>query len=65
MLIAMLKERRKKKMGKFFGWFQKDDVAELKKDREALVKKAADIEEEIKAIDERIAKIEAENEGND
>lgn len=52
-------------MGKFFGWFQKDDVAELKKDREALVKKAADIEEEIKAIDERIAKIEAENEGND
>ena len=52
-------------MGKWFGWFQKDDVAELKKDREALVKKAADIAEEIKAIDERIAKIEAENEGND
>lgn len=51
-------------MGKFFGWFQNDAVAELKKDREALVKKAEEIAEKIKAIDERIAELEAEDKDN-
>lgn len=48
-------------MGRFFGWFQKDSVAELKKDREKLVEKRNDIDEEIKAIDEKIAEIESKD----
>lgn len=51
-------------MGRFFMWFQKDNIAELKKDREKLVEKRNDIDEEIKAIDEKIAKIESENKGS-
>lgn len=48
-------------MGGFFAWFQKDNVAELKKDMEKLTEKKADIEEEIKAIDERIKELESKN----
>ena len=40
-------------MGRFFGWLQCDDVAELKKMREQVK-----TEEEKKAIDEKIAKLE-------
>ena len=40
-------------MGRFFGWLQCDDVAELKKMRET-----AKTEEEKKAIDEKIAELE-------
>lgn len=49
-------------MGRFFGWFQKDNVAELKLDREKLVSKKEAIEEEITAIEERIAEIESQDE---
>lgn len=48
-------------MGGLFMWFQKDNVAELKKDKEKLVEKKANIEEEIKAIDERIKELESKN----
>ena len=41
-------------MGRFFGWLQCDDVAELEKEKERLTA-------EIKAIDEKIAKLK----GND
>lgn len=47
-------------MGIFFGFFQKDDVAELKKDRAYLVEKKEKIEAEIEAIDEKIASLESE-----
>lgn len=48
-------------MGRFFMWFQKDNIAELKKDREKLVEKRNDIDEEIKAIDKKIAEIESKD----
>lgn len=48
-------------MGRFFGWFQKDNVAELKTDKAKLVKKRDNLNEEIAAIDERIATLESEN----
>lgn len=48
-------------MSKWFIWFQKDNVAELKKDREKLVEKKAKVDEEIKAIDKRIAELESRN----
>ena len=48
-------------MSKWFIWFQKDNVAELKKDREKLVEKKAKVDEEIKAIDKRIAELESAN----
>ena len=48
-------------MGAFLWWFQKDNVAELKKDREKLVEKKAKVDEEIKAIDKRIAELESAN----
>ena len=43
-------------MGRFFGWLQCNDVAELKKMREK-----AETEEEKKAIDEKIAELERKN----
>lgn len=46
-------------MSKWFIWFQKDNVAELKKDREKLVEKRAKVDDEIKAIDKRIAELES------
>lgn len=49
-------------MGWLFMWFQKNNVAELKKDKEKLVARKAEIEEEIKAIDERIAMLKSESE---
>ena len=51
-------------MGRLFGWLQKDTVAELKVDKEKLLEKKADIDEEIAAIEERIAELESKNEDN-
>ena len=48
-------------MGWFFGLLQKNNVAELKKDKEKLVEKKAKINEEIKAIDNRIKELESKN----
>lgn len=48
-------------MSKRFIWFQNDNVEELKLDREKLIEKKNDIEEEIKAINEKIAEIESKN----
>lgn len=51
-------------MGLFFMWLQKDNVAELKLDREKLIEKKAKLDEEIKAINERIAELESKDESN-
>lgn len=51
-------------MGALFMFFQKDNVAELKADKEKLIAKKDKIDEEIAAIDERIAQLESENKGN-
>lgn len=51
-------------MGRLFMWLQKDNVAELKIDREKLLEKKAKLDEEINAINERIAKLESKNEDN-
>lgn len=48
-------------MSKFFMWFQKDSVKELKADIEKLVAKRNQIDAEIEAINEKIAKLESEN----
>ena len=47
-------------MGILFGFFQKDDVAELEKDKAYLVEKKEKIEAEIEAIDEKIASLKGE-----
>lgn len=44
-------------MGALFAWFQKDNVAELEKDKAKLVEKRDNLNEEIKAIDEKIASL--------
>ena len=55
-------------MGWLFAFFQKDSVAELKKDKEKLLakkeKQNAKIDEEIKAINERIAELESKDKGS-
>ena len=55
-------------MGEWFVWFQKNSVAELKKDREKLLakkeKQNAKIDKEIKAINERIAELESKDKGS-
>ena len=55
-------------MGEWFAWFQKNNVAELEKDIEKLKAKKdknnKKIDAEIKAIKERIAKLESENKGS-
>lgn len=48
-------------MSKWFMWFQKDNVAELEKDKAKLLERIAELEEVIKAIDEKIAKIKSKN----
>ena len=50
-------------MGRFFMWLQKDNVAELKIDREKLIKKRDELNEEITAIDERIKTLECKDKG--
>lgn len=52
-------------MSWMFAWFQNDDIAELKQHKEKLVEKKAKLEEEIKAIDERIAELESKNKNSD
>lgn len=44
-------------MGALFGWLQKDNVAELEKDKAKLVEKRDNLNEEINAIDEKIASL--------
>ena len=44
-------------MGALFGWFQKDNVAELEKDKAKLIEKRDELNEEIKAIDEKIVSL--------
>lgn len=51
-------------MGAFFLWFQCNNVEELKQDREKLLEKKAKLDEEIEAINERIAELESKDEGN-
>lgn len=55
-------------MGILFAFFQKDNVAELKRDREKLLDKKANqdakIDEEIHEIDKRIAELEGKNKGS-
>lgn len=58
-------------MGRWFGWLQKDSVAELKEDRKKLLQKRNEHETKIKNLDEcisaisdRIVKLESENKGN-
>lgn len=41
-------------MGMWFGWFQCNDIEELKEKREKLI-------EEVKAIDEKIKELEGKN----
>lgn len=52
-------------MGRFFAWLQKDNVAELKIDREKLIEKRDKLNEEINAIDERIESLERKDKGCD
>jgi predicted nucleic acid-binding Zn-ribbon protein len=51
-------------MSKWFAFFQKDNIAELNNDKAKLLEKKQAIEDEIKAIDERIEQLESENKGN-
>lgn len=44
-------------MGALLGWFQKNDVAELEKDKAKLIEKRDELNEEIKAIDEKIVSL--------
>lgn len=45
-------------MGIFFAWFQCDNVAELEKAKQKKLDMIEQLTEEVKAIDEKIAKIE-------
>ena len=45
-------------MGKIFVWFQCNDVAELEKAKKKKLDMIEQLNEEVKAIDEKIAKIE-------
>ena len=48
-------------MSKWFMWFQKDNVAELEKDKAKMLERIAELEAEIKAIDEKIVEIKSKN----
>lgn len=52
-------------MGRWFALLQKDNVAELKRDKERLEEKKARLDEEIEAISQRIAELESENKDSD
>lgn len=41
-------------MGKFLAWFQCNDVAELEKAKQKKLERIEELEEEVKAIDEKI-----------
>ena len=45
-------------MGALLLWFQCDDVAELKKAKQKKLDRIDELKEEVKAIDEKIAKLE-------
>lgn len=47
-------------MGRFFAFFQGDDVKELEKERDKRLEKIEKLTEEVKAIDEKIAEIKSE-----
>lgn len=44
-------------MGKILMWFQCEDVAELEKAKQKKLDRINELEEEVKAIDEKIAQI--------
>ena len=44
-------------MGRFFAFFQGDDVKELEKEKDKRVKKIEKLNEEIKAIEQKITEI--------
>lgn len=48
-------------MGILLLWFQGNSVEELKNEKEKRLAKIANIKEEIKAIDEKIAELESKN----
>lgn len=45
-------------MGAFFVWFQGNNVAELKAEKQKRLDKIERLKEEVKAIDEKIAELE-------
>lgn len=47
-------------MGRFFAFFQGDDVKELEKERDKRLEKIERLTEEVKAIEEKIAEIKSE-----
>ena len=47
-------------MGRFFAFFQGDDIKELEKEKDKRVKKIEKLTEEVKAIEEKIAEIKSE-----
>lgn len=50
-------------MGGWLLWFQKDEVAGLEREKAKLLKKRVDIDEQIREIDEKIAKVKSEIQG--
>lgn len=44
-------------MGGWFAWFQKDEIAGLEKEKEKRVKMRDMLDDEIEAIDEKIAEL--------
>lgn len=50
-------------MGGWLGWFQKDELAGLEREKAKLLKKRVDIDEQVREIDEKIAKVKSEIQG--
>ena len=48
-------------MGMLLGWFQKDHVKSLENQKSKLLKKRVEIDNEIRAIDEKITELKSEN----
>ena len=50
-------------MSYFFGWFQKDNIQSLQNLKYRKIQKIKDMQDEVKAIDEKIAELKSENKG--
>ena len=48
-------------MGSWFVWFQKDHIKSLENQKSKLLSKRVDIDNEIRAIDEKIEQLKSEN----
>lgn len=48
-------------MGAFFWWLQKDQIKSLENQKAKLLNKRIDIDNEIRAIDEKITELKSEN----